>query len=292
MNRHTVLLFLWVALLTSGGCGLLPDYGKKRTFGAGELYYRDGIEEAEADKLGTYLLETGFFDEETPKSVQLLKEENTYVFRMVARPEYAEDEGFARTMEFASMELSGEVFESAPVRVELTDERFRVIRIIAPKGAFFRAGQGDVYYSFSLGEESARRAADYFKELGFFDSPVTVFFGKEGDTYVYELVAREEALDDEASVEANLAIAGMLSADVWENRPVTFRLLSADFQVLREFDFQRVKDACERNLCIPGKLTPYSGEIDPSRLDVFSKSDVKLKLFSQRISLEFYSVCF
>jgi hypothetical protein len=243
MIRISGFLFLWVVLFLASGCGLFSDYGKKRTFGSGEVYYPEGVSEADVDKLGIYLLENGFFDEENPKSVQLLREGDTHVFRMVTAKEYWEDAGFARTMEFASMEMAGDVFEGKPVRVELTDVRFRTKRSMEPKGASFRSGEGYVYYAYALGEAPARLAAQFLKDLGFFDSPVSVFFGKEGESYVYELVAREEALDDEAAVEANLALAGMLSAEVWENRPVVFRLLSADFQVLREFDFPQVQKA-------------------------------------------------
>lgn len=52
------------------------NYGEKLEFGKGELYYKAPVSKELANKLGNFLVESGFFGNENPVSVQLLKENN------------------------------------------------------------------------------------------------------------------------------------------------------------------------------------------------------------------------
>ena len=73
-----VLLVLSIISLTLFAC---KDYGKKVTIGEkSEVYYK-GTDEAEAKKLGDYLMQHEYFDNKSHKTVQLVKEDDQYIVR-------------------------------------------------------------------------------------------------------------------------------------------------------------------------------------------------------------------
>ena len=81
--RRTLLLTLIGCLLTIPmlGCNSL---GTKLEFNGGELYYTKNVNEAEARKLGEYLVNEKFFDG-AKKTIQLDKSGDTYLFRAVVK---------------------------------------------------------------------------------------------------------------------------------------------------------------------------------------------------------------
>lgn len=99
-----------------GGC-----YGDKLEVNGGEVYYKEGASEADAQKLGDFLNEIGYFNGEE-KSVQLQKEGNRFIFRAVIQEEYMDDPKIASAFEIIGAQISKLVFDGAPVDVHLTDE--------------------------------------------------------------------------------------------------------------------------------------------------------------------------
>ena len=106
--------FLLAAVL--GGC-----YGDKLEVNAGEVYYKEGASEADAQKLGDFLNEIGYFNGEE-KSVQLQKKGDRFIFRAVVQDEYVDDPEIASAFEIIGAQISTMVFDGAPVDVHLTDE--------------------------------------------------------------------------------------------------------------------------------------------------------------------------
>lgn len=99
------------------------NYGEKKEFNKGDLYYTEGVDVADVDKLGEYLVEADFFDG-VEKSVQLQKNGDRYVFRVVMQDEFLGKEETTRNFRLIGMLLSSQVFNDAPVDVELTDAYF------------------------------------------------------------------------------------------------------------------------------------------------------------------------
>ncbi len=81
-NFLTTTLILTVLLAVGLACS---SYGTKLDFNGGELYYTDNVTEADAKKLGDYLVKSGFFGGRQV-TVQLDKAGATYQFRMVVLP--------------------------------------------------------------------------------------------------------------------------------------------------------------------------------------------------------------
>jgi hypothetical protein len=120
------VIIIAVALLKLATCG---NYGKKLTFNGGDLFYTSQVTEAEAKKLGEYLVKETFFDGKR-KTVQLNKSGGTYEFRMVVVKDAEKDPGTVKSFSAVSKELSENVFGGAKVAVHLCDDRLKTLRVV------------------------------------------------------------------------------------------------------------------------------------------------------------------
>ncbi|MGI9036260.1 MAG: hypothetical protein ACR2GD_09510 [Pyrinomonadaceae bacterium] len=111
--------------------GETSEFGTKLMFNGTEMYYTKNVTEAEARKLGNYMISVGFSNGQG-KSVQLDKSGSTYQFRMVVIPEMQNNEQYLNVMKTAAAEISRNVFNNAPVEVHVCDNRFKTLRVITP----------------------------------------------------------------------------------------------------------------------------------------------------------------
>lgn len=111
--------------------GETSQYGTKLVFNDTEIYYTKNVTEAEARKLGNYMVSAGFSDGQR-KSFQLDKSGSTYQFRMVVIPEMQNNEQYLNTVKAVAAEISRDVFNNAPVEVHICDDRFKTLRVITP----------------------------------------------------------------------------------------------------------------------------------------------------------------
>ena len=106
------------------------DYGSRLEFSAGEVYYKSPVSDETATRLGEYLLETGVFDD-TPKTVQLLKSEDVYQFRMVFKEEYVDDTDMHRSLQIYGALLQRDVFDGNSVEMHITDDTLETLRVFS-----------------------------------------------------------------------------------------------------------------------------------------------------------------
>jgi hypothetical protein len=238
------LLVLFLSFVQ--GCGLFPDHGRKLKFGAGEVFYKDGVTKDEAEKLGNYLLSEEFFDEKEPKSVQLLKRGDVYVLRMVTLPDYIDNPEFERTILFAGMDISSDVFSGSRVDIELTDQLFNPQKTIKSAGVRKKYGEADVYRFHSVEESTADKVTEFLMLIGFIGkNEMSLVYDMKNDTFLYEMVTGDGVENDTAVVEANMIIAGILSKEVLEDKPVELHFLRTDYTLKRIFTYQEVLKVAE-----------------------------------------------
>ena len=120
------LLVATVFFLVSG-CSLF--WGKRLEFNGGELYYTSSVTREEADRLGDYLVEAGFYDG-NEKTAQLTKTGTTYEFRMVVKKGIDEDEEFIGIAKIFAEELSRNVFNGSQVDIHFCDNQLKTLRVI------------------------------------------------------------------------------------------------------------------------------------------------------------------
>lgn len=107
------------------------NYGEKLEFNKGEVYYTEGISQEMAEKLGNFLVTSGYFDG-NPKSVQLTKDgEKGYLFRMVFQEEAINDPQYEQLAKMFSWQISQEILSGEPVTMEFTDDTFKTQKSIA-----------------------------------------------------------------------------------------------------------------------------------------------------------------
>ena len=124
------LLFLIAACLLLASCNLFSNFGKKVSFGESEVYYKgDGVTEAEAKKLGDYLMEQKFFDKETPKSVQITNDGGKYLVHFVVDKKKVTDGARLNWWKY-QYDISKDVFDGKPLQIILADDQLKDIEIM------------------------------------------------------------------------------------------------------------------------------------------------------------------
>ncbi len=106
----------------------MEGYGEKLEFNGTDVYYTDMVTEAEAQRLGEYLLSSEFADG-AEKSVQLSKRDSIYLFRMVVVDGVTKDSANDISFMALAWTLSAQVFNNAPVELEACDNRFGTLRV-------------------------------------------------------------------------------------------------------------------------------------------------------------------
>lgn len=237
--KYVYILFLAFVVLLLPACG--SDHGAQKTFAAGELYYKDGATAEDADKLGQYLQAVGFFDEETPYSTQLVKRGNTYVFRFSVEDKAIQDESFARILRFMAMDISADVFDNTPVDIEMTDGEFIPLRSIPSPGSRTGSGKASIYRANEVDPATADKVTAYLTQIGFIgNKEITLSYARQGDDFIYEFVTDEGAENQPELVNANKTIAGLLSAEVLQNKPVTLHFLDEDYSIKTIYPFEEI----------------------------------------------------
>ncbi len=106
------------------------NYGQLLIFDNVELYYTDKVTKQDAEKLGNFLLESGFNNSEGTKSVQLTKEDKTYQFKMVVMEGYDQDEYYQEIARDFAAYISEYVFDGKPVELHLCNEYFETLKVV------------------------------------------------------------------------------------------------------------------------------------------------------------------
>ena len=119
-----------MAILLASGLAC-NSYGEKLEFNGGDVYYTKNSNEADAKKLGEYLVKEGFFDGK-PKTVQLDKSGSTYQVRLVIQKEKQNDQATADNLKEFAGQISKDVFGNAATEVHICDEELKTIKVVKP----------------------------------------------------------------------------------------------------------------------------------------------------------------
>jgi len=115
-----------IAAIMAAGCG---SHGTKLEFKGGELYYLPPVNAEEANKLGKFFIDDGFFDGNM-KTVQLRKEGSTYEVRMVVKKGIEQDQEFVNIFKIYVSNISKVVFNGSKVDIHLCDEHLVTLKTI------------------------------------------------------------------------------------------------------------------------------------------------------------------
>lgn len=127
--KRTILLTMICCLLTGLMLGC-SSYGTKLEFNGSQVFYTKNVTEAEAKKLGDYLVKGEFFSDQNKGTVQLDKSGDTYQFRMVVKEGVAIDDKLVALFKTVATELSKNVFNGAKVEIHLCDSNLKTLKVV------------------------------------------------------------------------------------------------------------------------------------------------------------------
>ena len=222
-SRAWALALTVMLTLFSVGCS-----GKQEITVNGTEIFFDGttVTEADANKLGEALNESGFSDGQE-KSVELTKEGDTWVFRMVSVDGAEDDVEIVSAMRLMCLELSCE-FDGQPFLVDLCDDQLKTKKQFSGlKGTLHKVDTSNVYLD-GVSEDVLAPfqkvlAAEQFEEVNF-------HLEKVGEEIKVRLVANNEALETAEYDEAMNNLAKTISTEVFEGNPITLLLCDDWFE--------------------------------------------------------------
>ena len=229
------LLFFLIATQLLLSCS---NYGDKLVFNATEVYYKDGVTEAEATQLGNYLVTSEFADGNT-KSVQFVrnKESQNLTFRMVMLDEVANDATNDVMFKLFARELSNEFKQ--PVDFEACDNTFKTLKTFYYKDLqkVVKAKATDVMYSANVTDEIAQKTADFLVEYGYSDDRAkTVSIEKTDTGYQFKAVVKEGAEKDNANVVVFKLLRDIMKDSVFGGKPLEMHLCNDKLETLKILD--------------------------------------------------------
>ncbi len=198
--KKTFLAFAFACILLTA-CN---NYGDKIEVSSSEVYYKDGASEPEAKKLGDFLKKQGYFDSSKKATVQLVKDKEDYVVKMVVDEDVVnKDKAFYhRYFWFIQDLISKEVFKGKKTKIVMADDG---LKDIATVGTIKKASineRNSIYYNpENITAADAQKLGDFLAKLGYFNG------SKDLDVFLYQENGENNIrfIVDEAAVSANKA---------------------------------------------------------------------------------------
>lgn len=223
MKKYLIILALTFALPLIQSCN---NFGKEKDYNGVQLYHTAAVTDAEADKLGNYLVSQKFADG-TTKTVQITKSGNTYQFRFVLKDDASKNSSLGATLQSLAGFLSSDVFNGAPVEVHACDEYLHTKQVYKPIAAspkkIFNGVQ--LHHSEGITDAEVDSLGNYLVRSKFADGGAkTVQLTKSGSTFQFRFVIRPGYEKDSAFIQNCRIFAGQLSNDVFKRSPVEIQM--------------------------------------------------------------------
>src|SRR5690349_23053406 len=123
ISRFPLIFFLLSAVCLAS----CTNFGKRvKVEGTkGEIFYKEGVTEEEAKKVGD-VLKDGFFSSDKEASVQVVNDSGAYTIKFVYNKDYFEkNPGLEKEFRAYASKISKEVLNGKKVNIALTNDRFR-----------------------------------------------------------------------------------------------------------------------------------------------------------------------
>jgi hypothetical protein len=239
MKKNLIFVGLLALMAFFVSCN---NYGDKLTFDSLELYYTDEVTEDEANDIGEFLQEMELTDGDE-KAVQIDKDGDTYLFRVVTKDGYEDDDEFVASMKYITFQISVGVLDGAPIELHLCDDTFETKKE-------FDVSDGDedseeyeieeydgaeIEYDSSVTFSEVDALGNYLIESGFTDgSTKSCIFIKERGTYIFKMVTSEEYWDDPEFRDIASMFAGEMSYSLFDDEPVEIHLCDEYFDTKKK----------------------------------------------------------
>ena len=190
-------LLLFAAFGTLSSCNLFDNYGKKVEFGKSEVYYKgSGVTEADAQKLGDYLVDQKYFETKKPKTAQLTIDDGDYMVHFVVDKDKMTDAARLNFWKW-QFDLAKEIFNNQPVRIALANDQLKDIEVLNPIARYGIGKSSSLYYDNSeIKKSDAKKVLDFLsgiKLLGA-DKEADAFYQKEDGVPTVRVVVNPDKI--------------------------------------------------------------------------------------------------
>lgn len=242
MKKILLLAVSVSVLLTS--CELFGNFGKKVEINEKNVvYYKgEGVTEDDAKKLGEYFEEAGIFDGKEEKAVQISKDGDAYIVRLVIKEDVVkkDQERYETIFWYWQDMISENVFDGDKTNIILTDDKFKDL-ITLDEMNKVKVGKDHFVYFKGKGikEKEAEEIAEKFeKEQIFPYTNGSVLITKEkGELFVRFLPNPEQIQSDKTTYYATLAnLQYLISKYVLDNEEVKLVVIDEEFNDIKDFE--------------------------------------------------------
>lgn len=215
------------------------DYGTKLEYNTLEVYYTDNVTEQKATELGSYLDESNFSDGQV-MSVQLDKEDQTYLFNFIVMDEVVNDEKYINLFRTVLSDLKSNVFTNDELTMNLTNGSFEVLQAIPydasaenPYGEMVKFNGTELYYK-EVTVDQVNTLGNYLIENEFADGgEKAVQLIMTDDIFIFKMIVDSTKLVDQSYLDIVADFGGNLSTDVFESQPVEMHLADDYFNTMK-----------------------------------------------------------
>ena len=266
MKKMLLLAVCIPALLAS--CELFGDFGKKVEVNEkNQVYYKgDGVTEADAKKLGSYFESIGVFDGKEEKSVQITKDGDAYVVRLVIKEDVVKknQQQYETIFWYWQDMISENVFAGKKTKIILTDDKFKdlitleemnKVKVGADHFVYFK-GQG-------IKENEAKEIGEKFeKELIFPYTDGSVLVTKELGTMFVRFVPNAEHVQaDKETYYNTIANLQYLISKYVLDEQVKLVVTDADCNDVKKFD----ELSAEQKTVLDQRMTGTVPQAEPNQ---------------------------
>lgn len=231
--RQGVITLIALILLLPAGCG--EGRGNKVTDGNIEVYYKNGVTKAEAERLAKYLnTKWGLAHRGT---VQLQKKGAGYQFRMVVKEQYQKDQAMLNKLVLDGARISRDVLNGAEVEVHACDKELKTVKVI-PHRSDLRYGlvkdNLELYYSADVKKEDAQKLLDHAaKFLKGASQDVSMKLSRRDKVMEFHLVFNKEVLKNPGTELELEGIRKSMEAEVFDGAPTEIHLCDENMKVYK-----------------------------------------------------------
>jgi hypothetical protein len=223
----------------------------------GEVFYKDGATESDANKIGTFLKQDGFLSDSKAASVQVSKKADTYLVRFVYDKQYYNSKPeLEDVFRVYGAKLSKELFNGKKVDVALADKYFKDFKTIPfdeataksleenpdetlTKTAFEHETAGGVtFYWKGITDEESKNISDYIVKNGSFaGGTAEIYITKEGERYFLRFPIKPEYRDDAATIAEVEKVSRQIKENVFANNQYTFEITDEKLDPIKSFEY-------------------------------------------------------
>jgi hypothetical protein len=223
MKHIRLIIAALLLMFAFYGC---KNLGKEKVFDGVQLYHTGGVSDTLANTLGNYLISSQFADGRA-KTVQVTKTGDTYHFRFVVKDNAEKDSSITQSTRYFASLLSADVFNGAPVRVEMCDDLMNTIKTFASVelGKKKIVDSVELYHTAAITDAQADSLGSYLVATHFANGKAkTAQIAKSGGTYQFRFVVNPGVEKDPDYIKNSKVYGADISAGVFGGAPVELDL--------------------------------------------------------------------